>query len=447
MLTQHPSSSRSSDAGSNATSHATDRRSTGSAARRATAGRVLHIVDAGVPGVGRHVVDLSRQLAEQGWDVDVAYVASGVECDFPDRLAGLESDIKEVLRLEPGRGLRTSRRRTLRTLRRFVRRRGHHIVHGHGLRGGTWSQLAAAGSTARTVHTPNPLTDRWPDLGPTRRSAARHLEAGLSPLTDHLIHLSAAEAHHSERLGLLPVSWSVIPAGVDPVVVPTRDEARAELGLPVHQRADDPITIGWVGSLDEHTDLPLALHAHARLGHRTAQPAELVVVGDGLRRGDLAALAERLADRVGGPGQVRFVGDHEPAVAMAAFDVFLLPSDRGGFPYPLLEAMWAGVRCVSAPNPAAETLLGDTGEVGRCSTDRGPAALADALAPLVERNPRATSGAARRHAERLTNQRVAGEITSIYRRLLGVEAELSLVTPTSPLEPAGRGLTAASRPR
>ncbi len=224
MLTQHSSFARHRDA--EPTPHRSPRR-----ASQAAAGRVLHLVDADDSGVGAHVLDLLPHLAALGWHAVVAYVPSGVAGDFEERLAGLDVIEKEVLRLEPGRGIRSRRERTLRSLRRFLLTHDHDVVHAHGRRAAMWAELTAG--LAPIVHTPNSLHEPRPDLGPTRRSAYRHLRPGPSSLAETVAGLSDRHATQRADDGLAPLA--LLPS--DP------GAGRLELLGDPHpgRRRDDPL--------------------------------------------------------------------------------------------------------------------------------------------------------------------------------------------------------------
>jgi glycosyltransferase involved in cell wall biosynthesis len=82
--------------------------------------------------------------------------------------------------------------------------------------------------------------------------------------------------------------------------------------------------------------------------------AVLVLAGDGEDRASLESIARDL----GVAGRVHFLGHREDiADVLAAFDVFLLTSDREGMANSMLEALAAGVPVVSTPVSGAEEAL------------------------------------------------------------------------------------------
>lgn len=386
--------------------------------------RVLHVVEAAFAGVGRHVLDLvTHQVAEPGWRVDVAHGLARADAPFLDRLAGLGVD--EVLTFGGSAAMGPSDAATIRRLRRHVTAAGVDVVHGHASKGGALARLVAAGTDARAVYTPNALITQAPHLARLRHSLYRGIEMTLAPLTDHLIHVSDAEAEHARSIGLRPRSSTVIPNGIDPVPLPTRADARAALGLEPDGagggRGGHLVTIGFVGRLDHQKNLGLLLDAYAALGglDTALPPTELVVIGDGPLREEHEAHAARLST----PGPVRFLGKQPGAVSMPAFDVFALPSKYEGFPYVLLEALAAGVPCVATAPCAADRLFGD-GRAGRIAggdpADPSSAvAFAGALLELVGSAERraAASAAALEVSARFTAAAMAEQVADVYASL------------------------------
>ncbi len=128
-----------------------------------------------------------------------------------------------------------------------------------------------------------------------------------------------------------------IPNGIDP----ERFAAARALARPVNT----PPVVGTVAALRAEKNLPRLLRAFASL----AQPARLVIVGDGPER----AALQQLAQSFGLQAQVRFAGHiDDPAAMYAGFDVFALSSDTEQMPLSVIEAMAAGL-------PVAATDVGD----------------------------------------------------------------------------------------
>jgi glycosyltransferase involved in cell wall biosynthesis len=189
----------------------------------------------------------------------------------------------------------------------------------------------------------------------------------------------------------------------DGVETPRRTGApgalRAELGIP----ADAPV-VGAVARLVRQKRFDRLLQATARLPERV----HVVIAGEGEERDRLRALAEEL----GLGGRLHLAGFRDDVGdVLDAIDVFAVTSDREGMANAMLEAMAAGVPCVSTDvSGAREALQRDTdgvapGEVVAHSVD----AIAGAVAALLD-DPgrRAAMGRAgeRRVAERFSFPRM-----------------------------------------
>jgi glycosyltransferase involved in cell wall biosynthesis len=126
-----------------------------------------------------------------------------------------------------------------------------------------------------------------------------------------------------------------------PVSAAEKAEARAKLSLP----ADATVAV-FVGALDEVKD-PLAAAQAARQAG-----IQLIVAGDGPLRSPLEAQGGRVLGRL---------DDVRPA--LAASDVFVLPSKREGLSFALLEAMSCGLAPVVSDGPGNPETVGDAGVV------------------------------------------------------------------------------------
>jgi L-malate glycosyltransferase len=130
-----------------------------------------------------------------------------------------------------------------------------------------------------------------------------------------------------------------IPNGIDC----TRYDAAIEHPpLDLWRREPNELVIGAVGMLRPEKNLARLIRAFARMA--TAQPARLVLVGEGSERPAL----EGLATQLGIAERVTFTGFlAEPQRAMAEFDIYALSSDTEQMPLGMVEAMAAGLPIVA----------------------------------------------------------------------------------------------------
>jgi len=194
-----------------------------------------------------------------------------------------------------------------------------------------------------------------------RKASARVVTTGVA-LAQQLV----------RDIGLDPARVESIPTGIDATAFGAlaQDDARRALALPL----DVPI-VGIVATLRSWKG-----HRHLvdALGLIADRRTLLAIVGDGPQRDAL----ERHVAALGLAARVRFAGQQrDVAPWLAAFDVFALPSTANeGVPQALLQAMFAGVACVT-------TAVGAIPEIARDGATAlvVPAGDAQALARAIDR--------------------------------------------------------------
>ena len=210
-----------------------------------------------------------------------------------------------------------------------------------------------------SVPVPNDPATRWL----YRRATARVVTTGEA-LARQLVHDNGLDAARVES----------IPTGIDASRYGTipRADARRTLGLP----GDVPI-VGIVATLRSWKGHRHLVDALARLADARTL---LVVVGDGPQREAL----QRHVAVLGLAGRVRFAGQQRDVVPwLAALDVFALPSTANeGVPQALLQAMFAGIPCVTTRAGALPEIARD-GDTALVVPAGDPAALAAAIDRLL----------------------------------------------------------------
>ncbi len=178
--------------------------------------------------------------------------------------------------------------------------------------------------------------------------------------------------------------WTVLQNGIDvdafQVGAPNA-ATKAALGLD----RDRPV-VGSVGRLERRKGHDVLLAAAERLRSRRPAP-QWLVVGDGP---DAAALRS-LASALGVDGAVRFTGtldDVRPA--LAAMDVFALPSREEGMSNALMEAMAAG-RPIVATDVGGNGEVLDRGRLGVLVPSDDAIGLGDAIGALLDQPERAAA--------------------------------------------------------
>jgi glycosyltransferase involved in cell wall biosynthesis len=197
-----------------------------------------------------------------------------------------------------------------------------------------------------------------------------------------------------------------VPNAVEPVpdVSDRRAAWRRELGV----RPDEVLVMG-VGRLSPQKAFERFVDAVA-LCH-ASHPVRAVILGPDYE-GAHEALLSRIEATGLAPGTIRYLGPTDAARdAICAADVYLLSSLEEGMPNVVLEALSAGVPCVTTPVSGISTIL--THGVEGLVAEHDAASLGESLLRLA-RNPalRQQMGArARDHlAEALTPMEVYGPL-------------------------------------
>jgi glycosyltransferase involved in cell wall biosynthesis len=116
---------------------------------------------------------------------------------------------------------------------------------------------------------------------------------------------------------------------------------------------EDAVVIGHVGRFEAVKNHPFLLDAFAAM-LRSVPDAQLVLVGDGSQREQVAAKA----DSMGIGTHVHFVGTTNDVPAyMGLFDLFVLPSSSEGLGIVLVEAQAAGTPAIASDGVVAEAAV------------------------------------------------------------------------------------------
>jgi glycosyltransferase involved in cell wall biosynthesis len=321
---------------------------------------------------------------------------------------------------------------------RVFRRLRPDIVHTHNPKPGIYGRLAARlAGVPVVVNTVHGLYATSDDTR-LRRTVVYGLERVASACSRAELVQNIEDLVTLERLRVPRNKLVLLGNGIDLQRFRPRNEdavarAREELGV-----TRDQVVAGTVGRLVWEKGLA-ELFAAARRLRRTRPDVVVVVVGptdpakgDGLTQADVAAAEAS--------GNVRMLGERRDVEDLyPAFDMFVLPSYREGFPRSAMEASACGVPVVATDIRGCRQVVAD-GTTGLLVPVRDPDALADAVEELADdpARRRAMGHAARRRAEAEFDDRRVIEITlDTYGRLLDDPRSVAAPTPSAAVAGAG----------
>ena len=282
------------------------------------------------------------------------------------------------------------------------------VIHAHFTYPDGW----AAVKLGQRLNAPVVITEHaswrsWFATSPFVR--ARTLEA-IAGCAFHVSVGAALRTEIAEMAGDSP-KLRVIPCGVD----------GATFSLPaagVPKKAHQVLFVGAVRRVKGLDVLLGALHQLARSG----RAEHLVVVGDAFYPEYRQALheAEQMATDLGLSDRVTFLGGQDPSVVarlMQESAVVVLPSRRETLGMVLVEALACGTPVVATDCGGPSDIV--TPATGRLTPIEDPAAMAKAIADVIDHPDQFDAGVLRAHAlEKFAWSRVAAEYRRLYELAL-----------------------------
>jgi glycosyltransferase involved in cell wall biosynthesis len=194
--------------------------------------------------------------------------------------------------------------------------------------------------------------------------------------------------------------------GIEPINFLTKSEARHKLNL-----SDDKIHIGSIANFYATKGIDILIDSVKALSIDIQNKVQVLLIGDGPLKQQYKAQVHRL----GLENTIIFLGNIPHAAAhLKAFDIFVLPSRKEGFPYVILEAMQARLPVIASQVGGVPEALGHAGLLVKSAS---PFALAAAISELITndklRNELGNLTVAR--SQKFTIQKMLQDTERVYR--------------------------------
>jgi glycosyltransferase involved in cell wall biosynthesis len=162
--------------------------------------KILLVLEASGAGVGRHVIDLARELDCQGHTVHLIYSGHRMDGGFRRDLDTLGR--VNAYRIDMRRAPHPNDLVATLKIRKYIASFGpFDVIHGHSSKGGAVARLAAIGFPGFRIYTPHAFRNLDPLLGSLSRWLYKGIERSLVHFTDGIILVSVEEKTMLSTLG------------------------------------------------------------------------------------------------------------------------------------------------------------------------------------------------------------------------------------------------------
>lgn len=357
-------------------------------------------------GAQRYVFELATGLPKDQYEVLVACGGNGHLTEKLERAGIRTYHIKSFERdIRLGKELRS-----MAELYALIAKERPDVVHLNSSKaGGSGAFIARLCGVKKIIFTAH----GWPFYEP-RGIVWRILVWFFSYLTTLLVHHVIVVSRHDydgARMPGLMHNIHIIHTALPDIDFESRDDARATLFPPqvIEAHTDDL----WLVSTGEHTNnknLSMLVHALADLRELGHHHLFLTLMSDGEERIQL----ENLVTLHGLQSHIYFTGFvPEARTFLKAFDIFLIPSWKEGFPYGLLEA-GAAELAVIASNVGGIPEIIEHGNTGYLIDPHIPESLTDALTTLITDSKKIHTLGATLHTRVTTALRIETMRTHTY---------------------------------
>lgn len=289
----------------------------------------------------KSIARLALDLPRDAFDVHIVALSAGGPVERELREAGLPVTVLgQRLAVDPFAYWK---------LRSFIKHLRPDLLQTWNFSANSYGRIAARAGGVKTTIASELCEAPW------KRWTQRTIDRRLAADTARVVVSSPGVRDFYVAGGIASEKFTIIPGGVTTHVdESTRSSLRAELELPADARL-----IGAVGRLSPRKRLRDPIWSTDLL-KVARDDVHLLIVGDGPERADLM----RYRDQVEIRDRVHFLGEREDLPRLLSqLDLLWHASGYEGFPYPVAEAMAAGLPVVATDNSGNRQLV-DSQETG-----------------------------------------------------------------------------------
>ena len=295
-------------------------------------------------------------------------------------------------------------------IRQLIRVLKPSVVHLNSTKAGVLGSFAAIGLKTKIVFTAHGFRFLEP-LSNASKSFYLALEKTASAYRDFIITVSDADKKAALDNKLIAENKiQTIHNGLPKLQFLEKQEARKKLLLP-----ENKILLGCVANFYKTKGLDILVDAISLLDDKIKNNIHLSIIGRSNHARD-EVRSKILEYELG--EKITLIDSLPMAYPyLSAFDVFILPSRKEGFPLVLLEAMQAGLPIVATKVGGIPEALEDG---GLQVAPEDPKALADAIQLLINDKNLASqfSQRAKQRSELFSEEKMLSETEKIYQKLL-----------------------------
>jgi glycosyltransferase involved in cell wall biosynthesis len=184
---------------------------------------------------------------------------------------------------------------------------------------------------------------------------------------------------------------------------------RAKLNLPTDKKI-----VGTIANFYKTKGIDVLIEAVNTQPKSTLEKTLFVIIGDGTEFKNLKLKIKNLKLE----NNIRLMGKIDNAsIYLKAFDVFVLPSRKEGFPFAILEAMQASLPIIAADVGGNKEALGDTGIL---VPSENPDALSRVINTVLRdsNTVRSISGKTFERSKLFTEEKMLEETKNVYEKVL-----------------------------